>query len=343
MVLKLVLGVEMKKLTDNKKAQSITEMAIFGVLLLVALSFLVRYGMVYNNRQKANMLVFKRALQEAFTQDSSSMVLVNYENISNPQDRFGIGDRQTFQSSANIYWSNGTTNTTVDSINQTNAINYLFNAGKANEQQKAYTTITAKEFQMTDLKDVWLKVLLPGHEEYTPVEISSFKIIEGADKEKRLSVLVYCDISAVTRSGSGECNAIKDPGLYDSICQKNYCTTFVVTALDINSDGYGETILSVNGDVGGSPSSLVALVPDAGDINPYKMAVNNETAPDKVQGLSIEKTGSKRDSSQNIQPNTTTDTFNDVDSIRYKVRTNRGADIYDFKFERKGVETWQTN
>lgn len=334
----------MKRLAKNKRAQSITEMAIFGTLLLIALSFLVRYGMAYNSKQRANMVVFKRALHEAFAKDSSSVSLVNYENIPNPQDRFGVGDRQNVQAGANIYWSNGISNLSVqEQINQTNAITYLFNAGKSNEVKKTYTTITTKEYQIEDLKDVVLKVLLPGHEDYETVEISSFKIVEGNDGIRKLAVLVHCDASAGSGFRSGICNAIADPGLYDSLCQKDYCTTFIVTAIDVNNDGYGEQVLSVQGEVGGSPTSLVLVVPDAGDINPHKMAISKDVSPERLQGLIVDKTGTKRDSKQTINTNESSDDFNDEDSIRYRVRTNRGADFYDFKFERKGVETWKTS
>jgi len=103
----------------NKKAQSSIELATFGTVLLLALSFFLRYALTYNYNQDIGMRAFRMALNDAYhnsappTSDgnwtphsSATVVLVEDKHIPSPQDTFGIGDVTTFQSSGSAVWGN---------------------------------------------------------------------------------------------------------------------------------------------------------------------------------------------------------------------------------------------
>ena len=55
----------MLRLIHTKQGQATTEIAIFGVLMLVVFAALMRYGMMYNAKQEAQMYTFRKALELA--------------------------------------------------------------------------------------------------------------------------------------------------------------------------------------------------------------------------------------------------------------------------------------
>ena len=117
----------------NKKAQSLTELAAFGSVLLLVLSFFIRYGLQWNYRQEAQMRTFRVALSEAYNNQvleegtwiddptgegsikdpaggvigpdaSINLQTVDYRHIPNPADMFGVGDAVPIESSASVVW-----------------------------------------------------------------------------------------------------------------------------------------------------------------------------------------------------------------------------------------------
>jgi len=94
----------------NNRAQSLTELATFGSVLLVVLSFFIRMGMQYNHQQDTNMRAFRMAMADAIDVDtpgsSASVVLVEDKHIPDPQDVFGIGDISSATGSGVVTWGN---------------------------------------------------------------------------------------------------------------------------------------------------------------------------------------------------------------------------------------------
>ncbi len=85
------------------KAQSLTELATFGSVLLLVMSFFVRYGLQYIYQQDIKMRAFRMALSDASTapDGSSSLVVVKDKHIPDPQDTFGIGSGVSVPDQAN--------------------------------------------------------------------------------------------------------------------------------------------------------------------------------------------------------------------------------------------------
>jgi hypothetical protein len=94
----------------NKKAQTLTELATFGSVLLLVLSFFVSYGMRYNYDQDAQMRSFRLAMQEAYSNSrpdaSGSVILVEDKHIPDPRDTFGVGNIVPVQANAEVTWGN---------------------------------------------------------------------------------------------------------------------------------------------------------------------------------------------------------------------------------------------
>lgn len=94
----------------NKKAQSLTELAVFGSILLLVLSFLISYGMRYNYQQDLQMRSFRRALSEAYVSGrpdaTASVVMLEDKHIPDPRDMFGAGSIVPVQAGAEVTWGN---------------------------------------------------------------------------------------------------------------------------------------------------------------------------------------------------------------------------------------------
>lgn len=95
---------------NHKRAQTLTELATFGSVLLLVLSFLVSYGMRDNYQQDTQMRSFRMAMQEAYTNSrpdpSGSVVLVEDKHIPDPRDTFGVGNIVPAQAGAGVTWGN---------------------------------------------------------------------------------------------------------------------------------------------------------------------------------------------------------------------------------------------
>jgi len=94
----------------KKKAQALTELAIFGSILLMLLGILLHYGMKYNFQQQAMQEAFRRALgvvatSTASTQKdnlSASYLVVRDRHVPDPLDPFGMGPIVSVSSQASV-------------------------------------------------------------------------------------------------------------------------------------------------------------------------------------------------------------------------------------------------
>ena len=100
---------------NNKKAQTLTEFAAFGSVLLLVLSFFISYGMRYNYQQDVQMRAFRTALFEAHKNDinnvnrpdaSATVTLLEDKHIPDPRDMFGAGNVIPVQAGAQVTWGN---------------------------------------------------------------------------------------------------------------------------------------------------------------------------------------------------------------------------------------------
>ena len=110
----------------NHQAQTFTELATFGTVLLVVLSFFVRYALSLRYNQEIDMRTFRTTLLEAYKykfdtpHGNANLVIVEDKHIPEPRDSFGIGDITTVESSADITWGNSLY--TADYVDQNTGI-----------------------------------------------------------------------------------------------------------------------------------------------------------------------------------------------------------------------------
>lgn len=93
---------------NKERAQSVTEFAILGSLVIIAFAFLINYSEKLNREQYYIQQTFRAALQEAKNANNSAsytrVVFNRMPNVSNPME---LGQLQSFSSSANVLWADG--------------------------------------------------------------------------------------------------------------------------------------------------------------------------------------------------------------------------------------------
>jgi len=99
----------------NQKAQALTELAVFGTVLLFCLALLIQFGLQINYQQNIQMQAFRKAQKLAYYKQGpgspTSLVLIKDKPVVDPRDRWGFADRTPIGSGANITFSN-----TLDSV-----------------------------------------------------------------------------------------------------------------------------------------------------------------------------------------------------------------------------------
>ena len=104
-----VLREILSRVLSSGSGQALAEFAVFGTLFLFVLAALIKYGLVYNYQQKADMTAFRRALAVASSKTtdgswrgSGSYGLQQTQYIPNPQDSFETGAVSPVSASATV-------------------------------------------------------------------------------------------------------------------------------------------------------------------------------------------------------------------------------------------------
>jgi hypothetical protein len=92
----------------NKKAQALTELAVFGSILLILLGVLINYGLRYNYQQQIEQAAFSKAMVSAkeanwdYYPSSVQHVVIKDVHIPDPANPFAIGSLTTLMGSAAV-------------------------------------------------------------------------------------------------------------------------------------------------------------------------------------------------------------------------------------------------
>lgn len=106
----------MRSLHTTKSGQAAVELAIFGSLILLALSVLLMYGQRLDNQQQVKMEAFRRALQKAYERNGNVTYTLKKEGrILNLFSGFGQGQASTVGSTAAVLWQKGMPGNQADS------------------------------------------------------------------------------------------------------------------------------------------------------------------------------------------------------------------------------------
>lgn len=101
----------------SRKAQAATELVVLGTLIIVAFSYLINYSEKLNRQQSYIQQTFRAALGEArAANNSASYTKVVFRRMANVATPMELGQLQTFSSSANVFWGDGTN--TADGVSK---------------------------------------------------------------------------------------------------------------------------------------------------------------------------------------------------------------------------------
>ncbi len=96
------------KIVVKHRGQALTELAIFGSILLFCLAMLIQYALEANYRQQAQMEAFRKAQKIAFYKQgpasSTSLLLLKDKPLVDPGDKWGFAERTPIIGSGNAVW-----------------------------------------------------------------------------------------------------------------------------------------------------------------------------------------------------------------------------------------------
>ncbi len=94
----------------SRKAQALSELAIFGSILLFCLSTLIQYGLDSNYQQQVQMEAFRKAQRIAYYKTGPgaavSLTVLKDRPMPDPSDSWGFADRVPYVSGAGFTWDN---------------------------------------------------------------------------------------------------------------------------------------------------------------------------------------------------------------------------------------------
>ncbi len=333
----------------NKKAQSLTELATFGSILLLVLSFLISYGIRYNYQQDMQMAAFRRALSEAYNgpgrpDASASVVMVEDKHIPDPRDMFGAGSVVSMQAGAEVTWGN-TTQDQYDVGNESllPRVKYLFNDKDAAKRVEREYKTAAYRFITTGTE---FYVILPGNNEPELISWSNVKCYQPTpDSPKQAMVLLADNEKEVITEVY-----LKPAGAGSAKRYIKYQIVGVRTNPPVPEDGFD-----------GKPLDRIDLLsPDSGEINPNYMQLNSDVDRDGIPDVTQDNVqGVLLDAEQNIRrsgtltieetPGTSGSTaaygFKDKagnpTTITHKIRSSSGVENINSPFERNRVSEWK--
>lgn len=247
----------LRRICFNRKAQALIEVAVFGAILITVLSFLIRYGMIYNQRQSLDMRAFRKALSESIAADrpgaQATVYLVEDKHIPDAGDIFGVGDVFTAEASANVVWGNNLETEEYEDKSDLPRIQYM-----VNEEEKVYTTAGYEGGALTNepeclgiedpLFDGFFFVKVPGYDSIR-VRMSNLRVYYNEDGEPQ---------GAMVMTESEKKDLITGIWDYDS---EGLLRIISVSPDDDNPERVG---------------CFVLLNSDEGEINPDYLALNND-------------------------------------------------------------------
>ena len=98
----------MKMSLINDKGQAAAELAILGILILLAFSFVMNFGQSLGRVQQIKMESFRRALKKAYDKNgSASYTLKKNSNLASVNSSFFQGQDSAAENTGSVTWSKG--------------------------------------------------------------------------------------------------------------------------------------------------------------------------------------------------------------------------------------------
>ena len=93
---------------SNNKGQAAAEMAILGILVLLAFSFVINFGQSLGTVQQTKMKSFRKAMKKAYEKNGTvAYTLRKNSNLANINASFFQGQDSTVEGSYSVTWAKG--------------------------------------------------------------------------------------------------------------------------------------------------------------------------------------------------------------------------------------------
>lgn len=250
-----------------RKGQSLSELAIFGALLLLVLAFFVRYSMMSSHQQESQMKGFRYALDKS-SRDSNiggNPTTVSYikdKPVADPRNPFGMGDWVTTYGGGSIIWGNEASYAiNPDDPSTIPTINFVVNGVNVEKKLGAFKDVSFP----SEGFDVKL-----GREEYHITQSNTQVYVvkyENEDEEIKTLKWKWRDENGDIQEETVRIPLIRLPcedyeGLGECFSEKE-----VLWTADITGDGVVDLILDISGQEGGQITGFTVLDYTAGDIS----------------------------------------------------------------------------
>jgi len=120
----------------NRSAQTATEFAVIGSLIIIAFAFLINYSEKINRQQRYLQETFRAALKEARKADNSAsytkVIFNRMPNVSRPME---LGQLQSFSNSSNVLWQDGKNSRDNAGRDKLGVVKYKLNDEEVNVPQ----------------------------------------------------------------------------------------------------------------------------------------------------------------------------------------------------------------
>ncbi|MCK5494209.1 MAG: hypothetical protein KAJ14_13950 [Candidatus Omnitrophica bacterium] len=319
----------------KRKTQALTELAIFGSILLLVFAFMIRMGLVYMHRQDINMKAFRKAMVLAPNVDkpdpSATVLLVEDKHIPDPRDIVGTGDFTPVQGYARVVWGN----TMPYYIPKTKNHVYDINTDK---------DLSTMHFEINDKKGEYLiegygptASTLPNVSFIAPfyayTQTYGWKLINQSDArvynpESDEPIAVYLDGSKIKDT----ITKVKYPGSIDIL---NVLYVEPMPAPNEHQVSSFYVLNAANGDINLNYLSLNADLDEDG---------TPDVTPANMQGLFSGNTTLKRRDSVKIKQTGGTITSKTkqklTGTIEHRLKTNSGEDNFDYSVNLNETTTW---
>lgn len=273
----------------NQKAQTLTELATFGAILLLVLSFFISYGMRYNYQQDAQMRAFRMAMSEAYKSDrpdaSAAITLVEDKHVPDPRDTFGVGNIVPAQANAEATWGNTMQDEYTDDTDSSR-VKYMINGLPKEYTIEGTTTISNAAYS-----GFYADIL--GSRQY--IVWANAKCYQPApDSPKRAIVLLDGNETEII-------NAIYLPAFFSGL-EKIEEISLPIVGVIPSTAGNGDPI-----------NGFIVRTPRKGEINPNYTQLNQNTGDFDLSGNPVKVTP---ENIQGLSPFDTNTTIKRADSLK---------------------------
>lgn len=247
----------------DEKAQSLTEIAVFGSILLLVLAYFISQGIRTTYQQDVQMRAFRMALSQAYNQISkpdaeATVVLVEDKRVPDPRDIAGKGEFVPVAGQGNIIWGNSMQSSIRSGMSEDlPRMNF-----KVNDFEESYLTATVRTISPSSWVDNPADPYCPDDPRCSQIPLDSLYVqLPGQENRTKIS---WSDLRTLKPTDDSPNQA------HVLMPDEDEFETEVISEVATSEKGPMYRITQIPGDLkDGDPiSAIEILLPEDGTINP---------------------------------------------------------------------------